>query len=214
MRRTIEGVLLVTDAAQSEHAGRALVDTVVQAAAGGIAAVQLRAKHADAREQLALLQAIAARVHERVLLTVNDRVDVLLAARALGIRVDGVHVGQSDLPARIVRELVGAEAIVGLSAATAQQLADADPAVVDYVGIGTVHATSTKADAPPPLGLDGFAALAALAPVPAVAIGGIGTSDAAPLRHAGAAALAVVSAVCAADDPRAAARTLVEAWEA
>ncbi|BBE22627.1 hypothetical protein MN0502_15100 [Arthrobacter sp. MN05-02] len=146
---------------------------------------------------------------------VDDRVDVYLAARELGASVDGVHVGQSDLPPDVVRRIVGPDAVIGLSAATPGELsvAHALPAgTVDYLGVGAVHATATKPDHPAPLGVDGFAALAAGSDLPCVAIGGITTADAAALRGAGAAGMAVVSAICAAADPAASARELAKAW--
>lgn len=205
---------LVTDAASAASAGHDVVDVVTAAVAGGVTAVQIREKDASARAFLETVERIAAATPPEVAVFVNDRVDVFLAARDRGARVAGVHVGQSDLPAGAVRALVGAHAFVGLSAATVAEL-DIERAapVVDYVGIGAVHPTRTKSDAPPALGIEGFAHLAALAPVPAVAIGGIQAADLGPLRAAGAAGAAVVSAICAANDPREAARTLRAAWE-
>lgn len=210
----MRGVLLVTDADQCSRAGRSVVDTVAQAASRGIDAIQLRAKDAGGREQLELLEAISARVPDHVLLTVNDRVDIVLAARQRGTRVDGVHLGQSDLPAAAVRALLGRDAVIGLTTSTSADVAATDPDTVDYVGIGTVQATGTKPDAPPPLGVTGFGRLAALSPVPAVAIGGITVEDIGPLRRVGAAGVAVVSAICAAPDAGAAAETLAGAWAA
>lgn len=84
---------------------------------------------------------------------------------------------------------------------------------VDYLGVGVIRPTATKPDHPAPLGLDGFAALAAATPLPCVAIGGITVADAAPLRRAGAAGLAVVSALCTAEDPAAAARRFRTEWD-
>jgi len=208
-------VYLVTDTAIAAAAGHDLVDVVRAAAANGVTAVQLREKDAPARRFLDTVLRVAEVVPPDVVLVVNDRVDVFLAARAAGARVSGVHVGQSDLPARAVRELIGADAVLGLSASSPEQLAAASASgVVDYVGIGTLRATATKRDAPPPLGHDGFARLAAQTDLPAVAIGGIGAGDLPGLRRAGAAGAAVVSAICAAADPAAAARTLRAAWDA
>nr|WP_259608171.1 MULTISPECIES: bifunctional hydroxymethylpyrimidine kinase/phosphomethylpyrimidine kinase [Microbacterium] len=104
---------------------------------------------------------------------------------------------------------------MGLTANTAAHL-DAVRALpvgtVDYLGVGVIHPTATKPDHPPALGIAGFAAFAADSPLPCVAIGGIGLDDVAPLRAAGAAGVAVVSALCAAEDPCAAARTFLRAW--
>lgn len=207
-------VYLVTDPGLAASRGHRLPDLVAAAVAGGVTTVQVREKDASAREFLGTVLAVADAVPEHVTVLVNDRVDVFLAARAAGARVAGVHVGQDDLPAALVRGLVGPDAAIGLSAATEPELraAEQDPGRVDYVGIGVVRATTTKPDAPPPLGVDGFGRLARGTRLPAVAIGGITASDVGPLRAAGAAGAAVSSVVCAAIDPRAAVRTLAAAW--
>lgn len=207
---------LVTDSAQAAAAGHSIVDVVRLAVAGGVSAVQVRAKDASGREFLDTVLRVADVLPDSVGLVVNDRVDVFLAARAAGRRVSGVHVGQSDLPVGAVRDLVGADALIGLSASTDDQLllAASDPARVDYVGIGALRATRTKVDAPPALGLAGFARLAGASTLPAVAIGGIGAHDLAALRACGAAGAAVVSAICAAPDPERAARDFRAAWGA
>ncbi|MEB8340348.1 thiamine phosphate synthase [Streptomyces endophyticus] len=207
-------VYLVTDPDQCAARGRSVTETVERAVAGGVTAVQIREKHASGREFLRTVLDVAEVLPEHVALIVNDRVDVFLAARAHGARVTGVHVGQSDLPAASVRQLIGDDAVLGLSAATASELhtAATSAARVDHVGIGALHATRTKADAPEPLGLEGFAALAALSELPAVAIGGVTPDDLPHLRAAGAAGAAIVSGICAAEDPRAAARTYADAW--
>jgi thiamine-phosphate diphosphorylase len=210
-------VYLVTDAAQCAARGRSVAETVAQAVAGGVTAVQIREKRADSRAFLRTVMEVADALPESVALIVNDRVDVFLAARAAGARVTGVHVGQSDLHPGAVRELIGEEAVLGLSAATPAELRAAthDPARVDHVGIGALHTTATKTDAPPALGHEGFARLAGLAAhsaLPAVAIGGVTPADLPRLRTAGAAGAAVVSGICAADRPREAALDYARAW--
>ena len=207
---------LVTDSAQATAAGHSLVDVVRRAVAGGVSAVQVREKDASGRFFLDTVLRLADELPESVALIVNDRVDVFLAARAAGRRVTGVHVGQSDLPVGAVRELIGKDVVLGLSASTVEQLrlGAADPARVDYVGIGALHTTRTKRDAPPALGLAEFARLVGLCALPAVAIGGVGLTDLAALRRCGAAGAAVVSAICAAPDPERAARELRAAWGA
>ena len=207
-------VYLVTDAAQAAARGHDLVDVVAAAARAGVTTVQVREKDAPAGSFLTTVLAVADVLPEGVALVVNDRVDVFLAARAAGARVAGVHVGQSDLPPDLVRRLVGPDAVVGLSAATAEELAAAasGAARVDYVGIGALRATATKPDAPAPLGVAGFARLVAGTALPAVAIGGVLPADLAPLRAAGAAGAAIVSGICAAPDPAAAAAAYARAW--
>jgi thiamine-phosphate pyrophosphorylase len=205
---------LVTDSRMAAAAGHDLPQLVRAAADGGVTTVQLREKHAPARMFLDTVLRVAEVLPEHVALIVNDRVDVFLAARTAGAPVAGVHVGQSDLPAEAVRRLVGPDAVVGVSASTEEQLrAAAGPGGVDYVGIGALHATSTKADAPAPLGAERFAELVRASSLPAVAIGGVTAADLPRLRAAGTGGAAVVSAICAATDPRAAARELRAAWE-
>jgi len=190
-------------------------DVAAAAVSAGVGAVQLRAKHEGTRALLDLTLRVADAVAGRVPLLVDDRCDVVLAARSRGARVDGVHVGQRDLPAADARDLLGPDAVVGLSAATPAQVAAAlEEGAADHLGVGTFRATSTKQDAPPPLGAVGLAGLVARSGLPVVAIGGLVASDAPAVRGAGAAALAVVSAVCAAPDPGASARELVAAWAA
>ncbi|CAA9222188.1 MAG: Thiamin-phosphate pyrophosphorylase [uncultured Arthrobacter sp.] len=177
--------------------------------------VQVRDKEASARDLLNLLVTVADSVGAKVPVLVDDRVDIFLAARAAGAQVAGVHVGQSDLPAHSVRALVGPETIVGLSAATSTEIETAHrlpEGTVDYLGVGAIFATATKPDHPEPLGISGFGALTASCSLPCVAIGGISGADIRPLRDAGAAGVAVVSAVCAADDPRSAAEALKAEW--
>lgn len=211
---------LVTDSAHAAAAGHALPDAVAAAVAGGVTTVQVREKSADARDLLAAVTAIGERLvaSPHVSLLVNDRVDVAIAARAAGVRVHGVHVGQSDLPARSARAMLAGAGfrapIVGVSASTPEQLRAAERDGADYVGIGAVHPTSTKPDAPAPIGHDGFGALSALTPLPSVAIGGITTADAATLHAVGAAGIAVVSAVCRSADPRGEAEALRTAFVA
>jgi thiamine-phosphate pyrophosphorylase len=209
-------VYLVTDARLVAAAGHDLVELVRAATGNGVTAVQVREKDAPAGVFLDTVLRIADVIPGDVALIVNDRVDVFLAARAAGAPVAGVHVGQSDLPVASVRELIGPDAILGLSAATDEQLchAAASPARVDYVGVGALHATSTKKDAPAPLGHDRFARLVALSGLPSVGIGGVTQTDLPQMRSAGAAGAAVVSAICSADQPAEAARQLRAAWEA
>ena len=200
-------LMLVTDAAMT--ARRGLADTVRAAVDGGVTVVQLRDKHAPDAEQIALASALQdVLVPRGIPLVVNDRPAV---ARAVGAA--GLHIGQDDGDPAAARAIIGSDAILGLSVTRADEVATVDPAVVDYVGLGPVFATGTKADAATPLGLDGLRAVGALLPVPFVAIGGIDAGNAGAVMATGAAGIAVVSAICAADDPRAAAAALRKAME-
>ncbi|MFF2271767.1 thiamine phosphate synthase [Agromyces sp. NPDC058136] len=208
-------VYLVTDPALC--GARGVVDVVARAVDGGVRVVQLRDKHAEASALLDQLDAVARVIDGRATLLVNDRLDVALAARAEGLRVDGVHLGQGDAAVVVARDRLGADAVVGLTANSEAHLATVarmPRGTVDYLGVGVIRPTATKPDHPPALGVDGFARFAAQAELPCVAIGGIGLADLAPLREAGAAGVAVVSAICAADDPREAAETFAVEWAA
>ena len=204
---------LVTDAGLSGT--RSVLAVIANAVAGGVTAVQIRDKTASTREVYELVLAAALLTDGHCLLLVDDRVDVFLAARSAGARVDGVHIGQSDLPAHVARRLIGPDALLGLTANTPAHLAAAHAlpsGTVDYFGVGVIRPTATKANHPQPLGVNGFATLAASTRIPCVAIGGIRPDDTSALRAAGAAGLAVVSAICAAVDPRAATREFADAW--
>lgn len=204
-------VYLVTDDEIAARAGRTVPQVVAAAVAGGVTCVQVRAKHVAGRAFLDVLGQVCA-VAAGVPVVVNDRADVFLAARAAGLAVAGVHVGQDDVPVELVRQIVGGDAVVGASASTVELAAQAAAAGADYVGVGPVRPTVTKKTSRDALGVDGFAAVAAGAGVPAVAIGGVGVADVAALRAAGAAGVAMVSAVCAASDPEQAARDVADAW--
>ncbi|GAB3401868.1 thiamine phosphate synthase [Schumannella luteola] len=202
---------LVTDERVERQRLLRAVGAAVDAGAG---VVQLRAKGASAREQLGLLGELDAVIGGRAALIVNDRLDVALAGRDAGLRVAGVHLGQSDVPPTTARRLLGTEALVGWTADTADHFAAAAalPAgTLDYLGVGVIHPTATKPGHPPALGVEGFRALAAVAPLPCVAIGGVTEVDAGSLTAAGAAGVAVVSRICAADDPASAARAIADA---
>lgn len=207
-------VYLVTDSGQARRRGRDVVDVVAAAVRGGVTAVQVREKHAPTRDVVELLGRVAEVVPPGVALVVNDRVDAFLAARRAGVAVDGVHLGQADLPVTALRRLVGGSALVGVSARTRAELAAADAVGADYVGIGPVRTTTTKRDAPGGMGVAAFAELAGASRSPAVGIGGLTAGDVPALRRAGAAGVAVVSAICLADDPCRAAAELAEAWTA
>jgi hydroxymethylpyrimidine kinase/phosphomethylpyrimidine kinase/thiamine-phosphate diphosphorylase len=196
---------------------RGVVETVRRAVDGGVRVVQLRDKHATDAETTQQLIALSQAIDGRALLVVNDRLDAALAARAAGARVDGVHLGQGDASVLRARAELGPDALIGLTANNAAHL-DAVLALpegtVDYLGVGVIRPTSTKPDHPPALGVEGFRSFVEASPLPCVAIGGIGIDDTETLRGAGAAGLAVVSALCAAADPEEAAAAFVQRWRA
>ncbi len=210
MRHPFDPTLyLVTDSALCSP--RPVADVVRAAVAGGVTAVQVRNKDASRRDLLTLTRTVQAAVadHPQVAVVVNDAVDVALLAGA-----DGVHVGQDDLPVQEVRALVGPDLHVGLSVSSTTELdvALALPAgTIDLLGLSPIWDTPVKPDAAPALGVAGVTALAATARaagMTAVAIGGITVDRAAEAAATGVDGLCVVSAICAASDPAAAARDL------
>lgn len=188
--------------------GAHLAEMVLAAARGGVTLVQLRDKHAPDDQLIPLArQLVAALAPFGVPLVINDRIEVALASGAAGL-----HVGQGDLAVTEARRRLGPGRLLGLSIEDVRHLDRLPPGIVDYVGVGPVRATVSKPDHAPPIGFEGLARIVAAAPVPAVAIGGLGLGDAAAVRRAGAAGLAVVSAIGGAADPEAAARALAEDW--
>jgi thiamine-phosphate pyrophosphorylase len=136
-------------------------------------------------------------------LVINDNVEVALACRA-----SGLHLGQGDLSPGEARELLPPDVFIGWSVETAADVLRSASMPVDYLGVSPVFATPTKTDTKAPWGLAGLWQARALTGLPLVAIGGIHSGNAGDVLRAGADGLAVVSAICAADDPAAAAREL------
>lgn len=208
-------ICLVADVASCDPRD---VATVVGAAVdGGVRAVLLRDTDADDADVLRRLAELADLIAGRAALLVADRLDVAVTARERGIRVDGVHLGRGDAAVGEARERLGDEAIVGLTATSPAHLSALrrmPRGTVDYVGVGVVRHTTTRADRAPALGVDGFARFAAEAELPCVAFGGIELGDVRPLRDAGAAGIALASAICGARDPRAVAAAYAAEWAA
>ena len=186
--------------------GRPLEQVVEAALRGGATVIQLREKEASTREFIALGRRLQELCRARqVPLIINDRLDV-----ALVLEADGVHVGQDDMPVALARQLLGPDKIVGATASTSQEARQAETDGADYLGCNAVFYTPTKTDTGAPLGIEGFRLLVQTVSIPIVAIGGIKATNAAELIQAGAAGVAVVSAVMAADDPEAAAREICQ----
>jgi thiamine-phosphate pyrophosphorylase len=193
---------LVTDAVLCR--GRSLDEVIAAAIRGGVTCVQLREKAASAREFFALAQALHPMLRRAgVPLVINDRLDIALACAA-----EGLHLGQSDLPVTEARRLLPGQTFIGLSVESVEDLDAAAGVDVDYLGISPLFATPTKVDTNSPWGLDGLRFARQRTALPLVAIGGIHVDIAAQVFAAGADGVAVVSAICAADDPEQAARLL------
>jgi thiamine-phosphate pyrophosphorylase len=180
---------------------RSVGTAVTELARGGAGLVQLRAKGATDRAFLSWSrEAVAAARSAGVPLLVNDRADIALLAGA-----DGVHVGQEDLRPADVRRVLPAPAIVGVSTHSLAQLDAAALEPVDYVAIGPIFETRTKHRPDPIVGLEFVREARRRTPRPLVAIGGIGSEDAARVVEAGADGVAMISALLAHSDLREAA---------
>ncbi len=195
---------VITDAKLSR--GRSHLEVIRAAIAGGATVVQYREKEGTTRQMIGEARALRELARQAgIPFIVNDRVDIALAVDA-----DGVHVGQDDMPAPLARKLMGPGKIVGVSVDNLEQALQAEEDGADYVGAGPIFATPTKPDAAPPIGLEGLAEICRRVSIPVVAIGGINERNAAAVIAAGAAGVAVVSAIVAAPDVEAAARRLRE----
>lgn len=207
--------------------GRPVGDVVRQALDAGFTCIQVRSKEIDARDLIECAREAADAIaaagkQDSVALLIDDRLDAALAARDAGIKVDGVHVGQSDIPVEVCRKYLGEDAVVGLSARAHEMreyIQTADMSQVDYLGVGPLHETATKPDCGKDIdgsvitrSLEELADLAAISPKPIVVGGGVKVADIPALSQTGVDGFFVVSAVCGAEDPYAAAKELVDAW--
>ncbi|HWP97791.1 MAG TPA: bifunctional hydroxymethylpyrimidine kinase/phosphomethylpyrimidine kinase [Syntrophomonadaceae bacterium] len=177
--------------------GKDYVELTRLAVKNGAALIQLREKDGDTRQLIDRARQMCQVCHEHnAIFVVNDRVDVAIASGA-----DGVHIGQDDLAPQMARALLGPEKIIGVSAVNMGEAEAAVAAGADYLGVGPVYPTISKeckVEACEP-GL--LADIAARFPVPVIAIGGITPVNTFPLLQAGAAGVAVISAILGADDP-------------
>lgn len=208
--------------------GRPIGSIIKDAVEAGFTCVQVRSKIATARELINLTRQASEAIaqtgkSEKVTLLVNDRLDVVLAAKKQGIKVDGIHVGQSDIPVDVCRKYLGEDSIIGLSARTHEiidYIKTADVSQIDYFGVGPLHETMTKPDCGlesdgkvMTRSLDEISELVRLSKVPVVVGGGVKLNDIPSLALTGVDGFFVVSAVAEADNPKQAAAKLVDAWK-
>lgn len=184
------------------------VELVRAAVEGGVKLIQLRHKSADA----GTLLPAARRMQEicrtsGALFLINDRIDLAVACRA-----DGVHLGQTDLPVSVARDLLGPDAVLGVSVESSKQAATAQCDGANYLGVGPVYGSTTKLDAGPAVGLAHLAEIRAETTLPVVAIGGITLPALRDVRATGAHSAAVIGAIASAPDPAHAAGALVARW--
>jgi len=203
-----------------------IIQAVIEA---GYTCIQIRSKTVTALELVELTRQTAdliaqAGLADYVTLLVDDRLDVVLTAREQGVKVDGIHVGQADIPVEVCRKYLGDSAIIGLSARTNDlfnYVKTADVSQIDYFGVGPLHETQTKFDCGLESdgrvitrSLDEIATLVKMSPIPIVVGGGVKLADIPSLAKTGAHGFFVVSAISEADDPKAEAIKLAEAWRA
>lgn len=184
--------------------GRSLMETVAAALAGGVRAVQLREKDLCPRDLLPLaleLRALTRRFGARLL--INDRIDIAQAVAA-----DGVHLAGSSLPTAMARHLLGPSALIGVSTHQRDEVLTAAGDGADFVTFGPIYPTPSKAAYGAPVGLDALRRVCAATSLPVFALGGIKTPHLPELMAAGAAGIALISAILSADDPTQAAAAL------
>ncbi|MFA5629300.1 MAG: thiamine phosphate synthase [Dehalococcoidales bacterium] len=207
--------------------GRPIIPIIKDAVEAMFTCVQIRSKTASARDLIEItckasdVIAQSGRADEITLL-VDDRLDVVLAARKQGAKVDGIHVGQADIPVDVCRYYLGKDSIIGLSARTHQlfeYIQTADVSDIDYFGAGPLRETTTKPDCG--IGADGkiitrsleeIAKLARISLIPVVVGGGVKSADIPALAQTGVGGFFVVTAVTGADNPKLAALELVQKW--
>lgn len=183
-----------------------LLDLIAEAVEGGVTVVQLRNKQSDklplyeaGKKILKLLQP------KKIPLIINDHVDLALALNA-----DGVHIGQTDLPYKQVRQMIGKNKIIGLSLQTLEHAKMAEKMDANYFGVGPLFYTPTKTDAEA-MGLKTLQDITTVLQKPCIAIGGINLENIQSVIAHGAQGIAVVSGICSAPNPRLAALNYVSA---
>ncbi|HDQ04138.1 MAG TPA: thiamine phosphate synthase [Deltaproteobacteria bacterium] len=198
----MRGIYLVTD--RSLCRGRPLAQIIRQALEGGVDYVQLREKEISSRDFIDETREIKKILEPyHIPLIINDRVDVALVCGAAG-----VHLGQSDMSYSAARKKLGEKAIIGLSVETWQEVEEAEKLNISYIAASPVFVTPTKTDTKEPWGLEGLKKIKQFSRHPIVAIGGINETNISDVIGAGADCIAVVSAICAADNPEIAVRSL------
>lgn len=191
---------------RKQTGGRDLVAVLSQALRAGVRAVQLREKDLDTIEVCRLGERLLLLTHKvGAALIVNDRVDVAMALGA-----DGVHLTRKSLPPREARALVGSKMLLGISCHGLADVREAVEGGVDFVVLGPIRTTPSKAPYGPPLTPAILPQARAICSVPILAIGGVNADNTPEVVHAGADGVAVISAVLAAPDPAAATRALLD----
>ena len=202
-KKTVDySLYLVTDRALS--LGRSNFEVIRKAVGGGVTLVQLREKEATTRafyqEGLEIRGYLKTR---NIPLIINDRIDIALALDA-----DGVHLGQEDMPIDVARRILGPRKIIGASVFTLEEAKTAEAMGADYLGLSPIFLTETKPELVGQIGIGGIPSLKEGVQIPLVGIGSMSQANAYEAVKAGLDGVAVVSAICSHEDPRAAAEEI------
>ena len=185
----------ITDS--SNYSEEKFLHRVEQALVGGVTLLQLREKDKTTREYIDLANKVHALTKKyNVPLIIDDRVDV-----ALAIDAEGVHVGQSDMPVSMARELMGNDKIVGATTKTVEQAVEAYAQGADYLGVGAIYPTTTKVKTVI-TSTETLGNICSAVPIPVNAIGGLNKDNIDILKGITIAGICVVSAIMKADDPK------------
>lgn len=204
---TVFSLYLITDRHQT--GGRPLLEVVRQALEGGVRAVQLREKDLSGAELYHIAVALRELTREfGARLLINDRTDIACAVDA-----DGVHVGNSSLPVRAVRRILGVEKTIIYSAHSIDEAMRAQAAGADFVTFGPVYRTASKEIYGDPCGVKKLEEAADLLGIPVIALGGISSANIMEVLSANIHGVAVISAILSAPDPSVAAATLLKKIE-
>ncbi|AKN33629.1 thiamine-phosphate synthase [Clostridium carboxidivorans P7] len=196
------GLYLITD--RSFLKGRDLKKVVEEAILGGVTLVQVREKDISTREFYNVaLEVKEVTKHYKVPIIINDRLDI-----AQAIDAEGVHLGQSDMPIKFARKILGKEKIIGISAGNVKEAVEAERDGADYLGIGTVFYTGTKKDIKTPIGIEGLKEVCNSVKIPSVAIGGVNETNFKEVLSTGVNGISVISAILGKDDIRQASKNL------
>lgn len=193
---------LITD--RSFLNGRSLKECVEDAIKGGVTLIQIREKDASTRE----FYEVAKEVKEvtskyNIPLIINDRIDI-----AIAIDAEGVHLGQSDMPLKLARKILGKDKIIGISANNLEEALEAQKDGADYVGLGPIFYTGTKKDIDEPIGVQGLREITENIDIPSVAIGGINKENAKLVLESGVQGISLISAILESEDVEKASREL------
>ena len=187
----MKGYYFITDSGLS-RAGN--ISDVKQAEACSVCAVQYRNKNAETREMY--IEALRLReICRNALFLINDRIDI-----ALVVDADGVHLGQSDMPYRVARKVLGPEKIIGITVHNLAEAMEAHRSGADYLGVSPIFETLTKSDAGKPRGIALIEEIRGQVDIPLIAIGGINFANAPEVIKAGSDGLCAISAVVAKED--------------